>query len=120
MAVCHNRRIHSNTVFRGKAGRGKTSTGWFYEFKLFLVVNAFGEIIRVVFTRGNVADNNTNQLLKLFGKLKGCAFADKGFINQSALESLLQKGLHLVTVIRANMKNKLVNYTQKLLLKKGE
>jgi hypothetical protein len=105
IAVCHNRRIHSNKVFAGKARRGKTSTGWFYGFKLFLVVNAFGEIIRVVFTGGNVADNNTNQLLKLFDKLTGWAFADKGFINQSALELLLQKGLHLITGIRNNMKN---------------
>lgn len=118
IAVCHNRRIHSNRVFYGKARRGRTSTDWFYGFKLFLVVNAYGEMIRVVFTGGNVADNNTNQLLKLFDKLSGWVFADKGFINQSALELLLQKGVHLVTGIRNNMKNKLINYSQKLLLKK--
>lgn len=118
MAVCHNRRIHNHKVFRGKATRGKTSTGWFYGFKLFLVVNAFGEIIRVVFTGGNAADNNLNQLMKLFDKLQGWVFADKGFINQKAFEQLLQNGLHLVTGIRANMKNKLMNYNQKLLLKK--
>lgn len=118
IAVCHNRRIHSNKVFSGKAMRGKTSTGWFYGFKLFLVVNAFGEIIRVVFTTANVADNNIDQLLKLFNRLQGWAFADKGFISQPALEQLLQKGLHLVTGIRSNMKNKLMDFTQKLLLKK--
>lgn len=32
------------------------------------------------------------------------AFAEKGFINQKALEEILQKGLHLVTGIRNNMK----------------
>ena len=58
IAVCHNRRIQSNKVFFGKAMRGKTSTGWFYGFKLFLVVNAFGEIIHVMFTGANIADNN--------------------------------------------------------------
>jgi hypothetical protein len=41
IAVCHNRRIHNNRVFYGKARRGKTSTGWFYGYKLFLVVNGF-------------------------------------------------------------------------------
>ena len=56
--------------------------------------------------------------MKLFDKLQGWAFADKGFINQSALEQLLQKGLQLITGIRTNMKNKLMNFTQKLLLKK--
>ena len=118
ISVCHNRRIHSNKVFKGKATRGKTSTGWFYGFKLFLVVNAFGEIVKVMFTGANVADNNINQLLKLFDKLQGLAFADKGFISQPALEQLLHKGLHLVTGIRTNMKNKLINMTHKLLLKK--
>jgi len=118
IAVCHNRRIHSNKVFAQKARRGKTSTGWFYGFKLFIVVNAFGEIIKVMFTGANVADNNVHQMLKLFDKLQGWLFADKGFINQSALEQLLQKGLHLITGIRTNMKNKLMNLTQKLLLKK--
>lgn len=118
IAVCHNRRIHSHRVFFGKAKRGKTSTGWFYGFKLFLVVNAFGEIIKVMFSGGNTADNNAEHLVKLFDKLKGWAFADKGFINQNAQEKLLQKGLHLITGIRSNMKNKLMNYQQKILLKK--
>ena len=119
IVVCHNRRIQNNRVFYGKARRGKSSIGWFYGFKLFLVVNAFGEIIKVLFTTGNVADNNTDHLLKLFDKLKGWVFADKGFIvPQKMQERLLQKGLHLITNIRTNMKNRLMNYQQKLLLKK--
>src|SRR5215210_536416 len=118
LAVCHNRRIHNNRIFKGKATRGKTSTGWFYGFKLFLVVNAFGEIIKVMFTKGNLADNNIDHLVKFFDKLKGWVFADKGFINRKATEQLLQKGLHLVTGIRSNMKNKLMNYQQKILLQK--
>lgn len=118
ICVCNNRRIHSHKVFRGKAARGKSSTGWFFGFKLFLVVNAFGQIVRVAFTPGNEADNNMNRLLKLFDKLQGWVFADKGFINQKAFEQLFQKGLQLITGIRSNMKNKLMNMTQKLLLKK--
>jgi hypothetical protein len=118
IAVCHNRRIHSNKVFYSKAQRGKTSTGWFYGFKVFLVVNAFGEIIRVMLTAANVADNNHKQLIKLFDKLNGWLFADKGFISSSVAEELINKGLHLITGIRSNMKNKLMNYQQKLLLKK--
>ena len=118
IAVCRNRRIQSHKIFFGKAMRGKTSTGWFYGCKLFLVVNAFGEIIKVMFTGAYIADNDIQQMMKLFDKLQGWAFADKGFINQSALEQLLQKGLQLITGIRTNMKNRLMNFTQKLLLKK--
>ena len=37
--VCHNRRIHSNKVFREYAQRGKCSIGWFFGFKLHIIVN---------------------------------------------------------------------------------
>ena len=39
LVVCHNRRIHQHKVFDGWAKRGKSSTGWFFGFKLHLVVN---------------------------------------------------------------------------------
>jgi len=118
LAVCNNRRIHSHKVFKTQASRAKTSTGWFYGFKLFLVVNAFGEIVKVAFTAANVADNNLQQMLQLFNQLQGVVFADKGFINQPVAAQLLQKGLHLITGIRANMKNKLMRMEHKLLLRK--
>jgi hypothetical protein len=57
-------------------------------------------------------------MIKLLSKLKGLAFADKGFINQKAVEELLSKGLHLITGIRQNMKNKLIRMERKLLLQK--
>jgi len=43
--VCHNLRIPRHKVFSGLAGRGKSSTGWFYGFKLHLIVNDQGEIL---------------------------------------------------------------------------
>jgi hypothetical protein len=43
--VCHNRRIARHKVFDGLAARGKTSMGWFYGFKLHLVVNDQGELL---------------------------------------------------------------------------
>ena len=45
IAVCHNRRIASHRVFAGIAQRGKTSVGWFFGFKLHLVVNDRGELL---------------------------------------------------------------------------
>jgi len=68
-----------------------------YGLKLFLIINAFGEIMNAFFTPGNVADNNLDTMVKFFGKLKGYAFADKGFINAKASESLMNKGLLLIT-----------------------
>ena len=38
MLVCHNLRISQHSVFAENAERGKTSIGWFYGFKLHLVI----------------------------------------------------------------------------------
>lgn len=118
LPVCHNRRIYSHKVFSGLAQRAKSSTGWFYGFKLFLVVNPMGEIIRALTVPANIADNNENMLEKLFKGFHGKVFADRGFITQKGFAKLFSAGLKLITGIRRNMKNKLMDMQEKLLLKK--
>lgn len=118
LSVCHNRRIRQHQVFAYQAQRGKTSVDWFYGFKLFLVVNALGEIVQAFVTPGNVADSSEATIKRLFKGLTGLAFADRGFINQKAFEALLEGGLKLITTVRSNMKNKLIAMKEKLLLKK--
>ena len=54
LAVCKNPRIHYHKTLAGLARRGKTSTGWFYGFKLHLIVNDRGELLDFVLTPGNV------------------------------------------------------------------
>jgi IS5 family transposase len=115
--VCLNQRIHSHKVFAGLAERGKTSTGWFFGFKLHLVVNDAGELLQFCITPGNVDDRKPVPHLaeKLFGKL----FADKGYISQSlALDLLKMFNLQLVTKLRSNMKNKLMLWTDRILLRR--
>jgi hypothetical protein len=45
LVVCHNLRIKRHRVFKGLANRGKSSIGWFYGFKLHILINSLGEII---------------------------------------------------------------------------
>jgi hypothetical protein len=45
-----------------------------------------------------------NLTKKLFGKL----FADRGYISQGLFETLFNNGIHLVTGIKSNMKNRLL------------
>ena len=73
LVVCHNRRIHSHQVFKKIARRGKTSVGWFYGFKLHLVVNDGGELWAFQVTCGNTDDRKPGpHLVKgLTGKLFG-------------------------------------------------
>jgi hypothetical protein len=117
LPVCDNRRIHSNRVFKGLAGRGKSSTGWFYGLKLHLVVNNLGQIVHFMFTAANVSDNAKGVLDKLLDGLKGKCFADKGYLTKF-FDTFLQQGIQLVTRIRKNMKNALMQLSDKYWLRK--
>lgn len=116
IAVCHNRRITRHKVFEGLAARGKTTMGWFYGFKLHLIVNEYGELLAVHLTPGNVDDRKPlpDMTKHLFGKL----FGDKGYISQALFEQLFQRGLELVTSLRKNMKGQLMLLSDRLLLRK--
>ena len=106
LAVCRNQRIKRHKVFAGLAARGKTSMGWFFGFKLHLVVNDQGELLGCYLTAGNVDDRKpVPHLAKhLFGKLIG----DKGYISQELTAQLMDTlGVHLVTFLRSNMKGRL-------------
>lgn len=83
--VCHNRRIHSHKVFKQVARRGKTSMGWFYGFKLHLVVNDRGELLAFRITPGNVDDRQPVPDLTqgLTGKLIG----DRGYISHRLFQT---------------------------------
>lgn len=117
LAVCHNRRIAHHKVFTGVAARGKTSVGWFFGFKLHLVFNDQGELLNIALTPGNVDDRKpVPKLVKqLFGKL----FADKGYLSQALFEQLLETfGVQLITKLKSNMKNRLMPWADRLLLRK--
>jgi transposase len=117
LAVCKKPRIHSHKVFAGLAQRGKTSTGWFFGFKLHLIFNDRGELLNLMLTPGNMDDRKPvpKMVRKLFGKL----FADKGYISKTLREELLRTfNVQLVTGIRSNMKNVLMPLMDKILLRK--
>ena len=115
--VCLNQRIHCHKVFSGFAERGKTSTGWFFGFKLHLVINDRGELLQFCVTPGNVDDRKPVVSLakKLFGKL----FGDKGYISTPLAQSLREMfDLQLITKLRTNMKNKLMTLSDRILLRR--
>jgi len=116
--ACHIRRERSNRVFSGLATKGQCSIGWFFGFKLHLIINDKGEILDFMLTQGNVDDRmplkNKSFHDKIFGKL----FGDKGYICKTLFEQLFINGIHLITKIRKNMKNSLMHIQDKVLLKK--
>jgi len=116
IAVCHNKRIRRHKTFAQAARRGKSSMGWFYGFKLHLVVNDQGEILAFCLTSGNVDDRIPVPTMaqELWGKLVG----DKGYISQDLFERLLEQDLKLITTARKNMKGRLMPLMERALTRK--
>jgi hypothetical protein len=116
--VCHIKREHSHKVFDGIASKGKSTTGWFFGFKLHLIINDRGEILSFVITRGNVDDREplgTESFIKdVFGKL----YADRGYISQMLKEILFIDGIHLVYKLRNNMKGGEMSLKDRIMLRK--
>jgi hypothetical protein len=115
--VCHNQRIHNHKVFAGLARRGKTTMGWFYGFKVHLVVNHRGELLNVLVTTGNTDD--PKPVLRLLGALFGKVFGDKGYVSRPLQQAVGERlGIQFITRLRKNMGNVLLLLEDKILLRK--
>ena len=109
LRVCHNIRIPRHKTFAGKAARGKTSTGWFYGFKLHTLINQIGEVVALRISPGNVDDRQmVGTLVEAIprqhddGELQ--LVADRGYISGALCQRLLSQGVELLTRSRSNMK----------------
>ena len=116
LPLCHNKRIRRHKVFQGLAQRGKSTMGWFYGFKLHLIINDKRQIVVVKITPGNVDDRSA--LEPMTKGLKGKIFADKGYLGKDLFQRLYKRGLKLITGIKRNMKNYLTDFVEKILLRK--
>lgn len=116
LKVCHNLRIPRHKVFEGVASRGKGTMGWFYGFKLHLIVNHKGDILAAKLTAANVDDRKPVPEMtdNLFGKLYG----DKGYISKALAGTLFDKNVELITNVRKNMKARLISLWDRALLTK--
>ena len=98
LVSCHIKREKQHKTIKGWAAKGKCTMGWFYGFKLHPVINDKGEIIQWQLTPGNVDD--------------------RGYISQDLFGMLFVDDIHLVTKLKRNMKNSLMNIYDKILLRK--
>jgi hypothetical protein len=110
LMACHPARIPSHRVL---AERGKTSVGW---FSGFLVVNDQGELLSWCLTPGNVDDRRP--VPKLVRQVVGKLFGDKGYISQTLTEQLRSCGIELVTKVRKNMAQRLLDVSDKVVVRR--
>ena len=116
LCVCKNIRIPRHKTFKEVAGRGKSSTGWFYGFKLHLMVDDCGKILSFSITRGNVDDRAP--VPKMTKNFIGKLFGDKGYISKKLAELLAMNDVELITKLKKNMKPKIIALFDKILLRK--
>lgn len=116
--VCHIKREKQHKTFKGIAKKGQSSLGWFYGFKLHLIINDKGELLDFVITQGNVDDRKPLEDMELHKNIFGKLYGDKGYISKDLFEKLFVDGVHLVTKIRKNMKNSLMLMQDKIALRK--
>jgi hypothetical protein len=116
LKVCHNLRIKSHRVFKDIAQRGVSSTGWFYGFKVHLVISDCGDLLAVRFTPGNVDDRKPVPTLArhLWGKL----FGDRGYISHALFTQLWEHGVQLLTKLKKKMQPRVLPLLDKILLRK--
>jgi hypothetical protein len=116
LSVCKNQRIKRHKVFNSLASRGHNSMGFFFGFKLHMVINHIGEIMNIKITKGNVHDSKcTIDLLK---NLSGYVAGDKGYICKKNTAILKKQNLHLLTKTKKNMKQKKLSESEKIILSK--
>ncbi len=118
LKVCHIKREHQNKVFDGIAIKGKSTLGWFFGFKLHIIINDKGEIISFVITQGNVDDREPLSMEHFLEKVSGKLYADRGYISQKLKEILFVDGIHFVYKMRNNMKGGELPLSDKIMLRK--
>ncbi len=79
LQVCHNLRILRHQFSKGTSKRGKGMIGWFYGFKLHLIINNQSGIISDKVTTDNVDDRKP--VSEMANKLFRCLYGNKGYIS---------------------------------------
>lgn len=67
--------------------------GWFFGFKLYLIINDKGEIFNFMFMFGNVDDWELLKQGRFLENIKGKLCVDKGYIGQVLFENFFFNGI---------------------------
>jgi hypothetical protein len=101
--VCKNQYTHKTGSTHPYARTGKTLEGYFFGYKLHVIINTSMDILAFKITPGGLYDPNA--LTPDFVKgMEGVIVGDKGYISSTVSKELIKQNLLLVTKRRKNMK----------------
>lgn len=102
LKVCENGRISEHQVCKGLAKLSKSTTGWYFGFKLGVVVDLAGRLLNVTLGPGNMDDRKFLPIL--FKYIQGLAVGDAGFVSKEWMKKLYEQGLFFITDVKKTMK----------------
>lgn len=105
LAVCRNKRIFTYKV-SSLPDRGKGSIGWFYGFKLHLLVDQKGHLLNFRLTPGNVSDKNHELVGQLLKDINGVVIGDKGYQSNPLFQELYDQGIYWLTGLKKSVRLK--------------
>ena len=85
--------IHIHKTFEGLDTHGKCPMGWFFGFKLHLIINDKGEILSFMFIAADVDDRESLKQGSFLNNIKGKLCTDKGYIGKRLFENLFLDGI---------------------------
>ena len=92
--------------------------GWFFGFKLHLIINEKGGILNFMLTPGDNDDREPLKYENFVKEIYGKLVVDKGYISKELFNELFVNGIQLVTKIKNNMRNCLMSVAENVLLRK--
>jgi len=103
LAVCHPIRAKKNKVFPKEASLGySTINGYFFGFKLHLIINHRGEIAN--YALSSAKHHDSKFMVQLSEGLEGKLCGDKAYISNSMRQKLAQQNLKVLTYVRKGMR----------------
>ena len=103
MPLCRNAYRSRSKLGKNVATSGKNMNGWYFGFKLHLIITDDMDIVSFKFTRASTSDItalDTNFVQNIAGYLIG----DKGYIGVNKAKELRKNNVTLITKSRKNMK----------------
>lgn len=113
LEVCRIKREFTHRVAKGCATKSRSTMGWYYGFKLHLVVSTDGQLLAWRITTATVDDRKG--LALIWEELTGMIVADAGYLGSNWQEAAADLGLTLMAGAKKVMK-KLMSRWQHALL----